>query len=70
MAEEQEGKKRKEEMVAGYLRFIIITIIITIIVDIFLIKITRFCVFNPFLSAIFSSSESRVHFPSQAQTGP
>ena len=44
MAEEQEGKKRKEEMVAGYLRFIsigttiiiitfiIITIIITIII--------------------------------------
>ena len=70
MAEEQEGKKRKEEMVAGYLRFIIITIIITIIVDIFLMKITGFCVLNPFSSAIFSSSESRVHFPSQAQTGP
>ena len=63
MAEEQEGKKRKEEMVAGYLRFIIITIIITIIVGIFLMKITCFCVLNPFSSAIFSSSESRVHFP-------
>ena len=63
MAEEQEGKKRKEEMVAGYLRFIIITIIITIIVGIFLMKITSFCVLNPFSSAIFSSSESRVHFP-------
>ena len=74
MAEEQEGKKRKEEMVAGYLRFIIITItitiVITIIVGIFLMKITCFCVLNPFSSAIFSSSESRVHFPSQAQTGP
>ena len=67
MAEEQEGKKRKEEMVAGYLRFIIITIIIniiiTIIVGIFLMKITGFCVLNPFLSAIFPSSEARVHFP-------
>ena len=65
MAEEQEGKKRKEEMVAGYLRFIIINIVITIIItivitiiiniifNIFLIKITRFYRFDPFLSGIF-----------------
>ena len=58
MAEEQEGKKRKEEMVAGYLRHIIITIIITIIINIMIniMIITIFTCTDMTISAVSGSA--------------